>query len=184
MPIHQGCVLLVLLPACEAIAILAYPFQCRFISQHSGFWRHLSNATKLTLISTLSKGTDLNVSADPTFPSSVQQTHHLFCWTVYSWQTWNKFFSALENKQLVVIKTEKEAKEENWVTGMSGEKKKLLEYHKRRKKKKNQDCPKFCYRRDMQEVSSKEGKDYIPVLILWHLPVAKGMANPIAYDQK
>lgn len=110
MPIHQGCVLLVLLPACEAIAILAYPFQCRFISQHSGFWRHLSNATKLTLISTLSKGTDLNVSADPTFPSSVQQTHHLFCWTVYSWQTWNKFFSALENKQLVVIKTEKEAR--------------------------------------------------------------------------
>lgn len=70
------------------------------------------------------------------------------------------------SQQLVVIKTEKEAKEENWVTGMSGEKKKLLEYHKRRKKKKNQDCPKFCYRRDMQEVSSKEGKDYIPVLIL------------------
>lgn len=56
------------------------------------------------------------------FLSSVHQTHHLFCWTVYSWQTWNKFFLALENKQLVVIKTEREAKEENRVTEMSGKK--------------------------------------------------------------
>lgn len=50
--------------------------------------------------------------------------------------------------------------------------------------KKNQDCPKFCYRRDKQERSSKEGKDYITVLVLWLLPAAKGIANPIAHDQK
>lgn len=33
-----------------------------------------------------------------------------------------------------------------------------------REKKKNQDCPKFCYRRDKQEGASKEGRDYITVL--------------------
>jgi len=47
----------------------------------------------------------------------------LFRWTVYFWQTRNKFFSALEKEQLVVIKTEREAKEENWVTEVSEKRK-------------------------------------------------------------
>lgn len=100
------------------------------------FWRHLSYAAKqLPLTSTLSKGTALNVCADPTssLHSSVQQTEHLFCWTVYSWQTQNKFFSALEKEQLAVIKTEREAKEENWDTEVS-EKKELLGCYERKEK--------------------------------------------------
>lgn len=109
------------MPAREAIATLAYHFQCRFISRHSVFWRHLSYAAKLTLTSTLSKGTDLNVSADLTFSlfcSSDTSLVLLDCLFLA-----NKFFSALENRQLVVIKTEREAKEENRVTEMSGKKK-------------------------------------------------------------
>lgn len=100
------------------------------------FWRHLSYATKQpALTSTLSKGTALNVCADPTLSlhSSVQQTEHLFRWTVYSWQTQNKFFSALEKEQLAVIKTEREAKAENWDTEVS-EKKKLLGCPERKEK--------------------------------------------------
>lgn len=96
------------------------------------------------------------------FLSSAQ--HCLFCQAVYSWQTWNKFFSASENKQLVVIKIESEAKEEKRVTGISGKKRNCLDIMK--EEKKPQDCPKFCYRRGKQERSSKEGKDYITLLIL------------------
>lgn len=76
------------------------------------------------LTSTPSTGTDLNASADPTFfLSSAQQTHRLFCRTVYSWQTRNRFLAS-QNKQLVVIKTEREARGEKRVTGMSEKKKK------------------------------------------------------------
>lgn len=143
-----------LLPARRAIATLAYHHQHRFISRHSMFWRHLSNAAKLMLTSTPSTGTDLNASADPTFfLSSAQQTHRLFCRTVYSWQTRNRFFSASQNKQLVVIKTEREARGEKRVTGMSEKKKKkkLLGYHERRKKN-----PKIVPSFVIEETSGKD----------------------------
>lgn len=116
--------------------------------------------------------------------SSARQMHRSFCRTVYSWQTRNKFFSASQNKQLVVIKTEREAREEKRVTEMSGKKKRNCLDIMKEETKPHQDCPKFCYRRDKQEGSSTEGKDYITVLILWLLPAAKRMANPIAHGQK
>jgi len=39
----------------------------------------------------------------------------------------------------------------------------MLRCHERKEKEKK-DCPKFCYRRDKQEGSSNEGRDYITVL--------------------
>ena len=69
----------------------------------------------------------------------------------------------MEKEQLVVIKTEREAKEENWVTEMS-EKRNCWDVMSEKEKKRNQGCPKFCCRRDKQEGSSKEGRDYITVL--------------------
>lgn len=62
--IHSGGVI----ASSQVIVTLAYHLQHKFISRQSVIWKYLSHATKqLTLTSTLSKGTALNVCTDPTF---------------------------------------------------------------------------------------------------------------------
>lgn len=123
MPIYKRCVLVLLLPACEAIATLAYYLQCRFISRHSVFGRHLSYTTE-QLTSALSRGTALNVSAYPTFPlfTPLFADRTLVLLDCLFLTNTEQILLRLGREQLVVIKTEREAKEENWVTDVSKEK--------------------------------------------------------------
>lgn len=87
------------------------------------FGRHLSYTTE-QLTSALSRGTALNVSAYPTFPlfTPLFADRTLVLLDCLFLTNTEQILLRLGREQLVVIKTEREAKEENWVTDVSKEK--------------------------------------------------------------